>query len=64
MAIFTTSNIEDRYFPHSKDKTPTIADEDLLFWWAHQDLNLGSRIMSLNKLSKKTTSNKRLDTFI
>ena len=27
----------------SKDKTPTIADEGLLFWWAHQDLNLGPK---------------------
>jgi hypothetical protein len=26
-----------------KDKTPTIADEGLLFWWAHQDLNLGPK---------------------
>jgi len=22
---------------------PTIADEGLLFWWAHQDLNLGPK---------------------
>jgi len=26
-----------------KDKTPTIADEGLRFWWAHQDLNLGPK---------------------
>ena len=26
-----------------KYKTPTIADEGLLFWWAHQDLNLGPK---------------------
>ena len=26
-----------------KDKTPTITDEGLLFWWAHQDLNLGPK---------------------
>ena len=26
-----------------KDKTPTISDEGLLFWWAHQDLNLGPK---------------------
>ena len=25
------------------DKTPTISDEGLLFWWAHQDLNLGPK---------------------
>ena len=33
----------------SKDKTPTIADEGLLFWWAHQDLNLflGGRLCHL-----------------
>jgi hypothetical protein len=34
----------DRYFKQcSKDKTPTISDEGLLFWWAHQDLNLGPK---------------------
>jgi hypothetical protein len=34
----------DRYFKQrSKDKTPTITDEGLLFWWAHQDLNLGPK---------------------
>jgi hypothetical protein len=26
-----------------KDKTLTITDEGLLFWWAHQDLNLGPK---------------------
>jgi hypothetical protein len=26
-----------------KDKTPTISSEGLLFWWAHQDLNLGPK---------------------
>ena len=26
-----------------KDKTLTISDEGLLFWWAHQDLNLGPK---------------------
>jgi hypothetical protein len=26
-----------------KNKTPPIADEGLLFWWAHQDLNLGPK---------------------
>jgi hypothetical protein len=26
-----------------KTKTPTIADGGLLFWWAHQDLNLGPK---------------------
>jgi len=25
------------------DKTLTISDEGLLFWWAHQDLNLGPK---------------------
>ena len=30
-----------RYY--SKDKTPTITDEGLCFWWAHQDLNLGPK---------------------
>jgi len=24
----------------SKDQTPTISDEGLLFWWAQEDLNL------------------------
>ena len=34
----------DRYLKsRAKDKTPTIADEGLLFWWAHQDLNLGPK---------------------
>jgi hypothetical protein len=34
----------DRYFKQrSKDKTPTISDEGLYFWWAHQDLNLGPK---------------------
>ena len=26
-----------------KDKTLTITDEGLRFWWAHQDLNLGPK---------------------
>ena len=26
-----------------KLKTPTISSEGLLFWWAHQDLNLGPK---------------------
>ena len=26
-----------------KDKTLTISSEGLLFWWAHQDLNLGPK---------------------
>jgi hypothetical protein len=26
-----------------KDKTLIIFDEGLLFWWAHQDLNLGPK---------------------
>jgi len=26
-----------------KNKTPTISSEGLLFWWAHQDLNLGPK---------------------
>ena len=26
-----------------KYKTPIITDEGLLFWWAHQDLNLGPK---------------------
>jgi len=26
-----------------KRQTPTIADEGLLFWWTHQDLNLGPK---------------------
>jgi len=29
--------------PSTKDKTPTIADEGLLFRWAHQDLSLGPK---------------------
>jgi hypothetical protein len=27
----------------TKDKTLTISDEGLLYWWAHQDLNLGPK---------------------
>jgi len=37
-----------------KDKTPTIADEGLLFWWVHQDLNLGPKNYE-SRNSKKTT---------
>jgi hypothetical protein len=33
----------DRYFKQRSKKTPTISDEGLLFWWAHQDLNLGPK---------------------
>jgi hypothetical protein len=45
----------DRYFKQrSKDKTPTISDEGLLFWWAHQDLNLGSKDYE-SRHPKKTT---------
>ena len=29
--------------PSSKDKTPAISNWGLLFWWAHQDLNLGPK---------------------
>ena len=33
--------VSKRYLKcRSKDKTPTTSDEGLLFWWAHQDLNL------------------------
>ena len=36
--------VSKRYLKcRSKDKTPTISDEGLLFWWAHQDLNLGPK---------------------
>jgi hypothetical protein len=38
----------------SKDKTPTITDEGLLFWWAHQDLNLGPKDYE-SRHPKKTT---------
>jgi len=37
-----------------KDKTPTISDEGLLFWWAHQDLNLGPKDYEFRH-PKKTT---------
>ena len=36
LKISVTSN-------NPKYKTPTITDEGLLFWWAHQDLNLGPK---------------------
>ena len=37
-----------------KDKTLTISDEGLLFWWAHQDLNLGPKDYE-SRHPKKTT---------
>jgi len=37
-----------------KDKTLTIADDGLRFWWAHQDLNLGPKDYE-SRYPKKTT---------
>jgi hypothetical protein len=37
------------------NKTPTIASEGLLFWWAHQDLNLGPKDYE-SRYPKKTTA--------
>jgi len=38
----------------TKNKTPIIDDEGLLFWWAHQDLNLGPKDYE-SRHPKKTT---------
>jgi len=37
-----------------KDKTLTISDEGLHYWWAHQDLNLGPKDYE-SRHPKKTT---------